>query len=80
MREGRRKMLAGFLTDREKLVRIEIACARVSDLLMRARRLEADGHLSSAEIVRQQAVDLLDELERPGPAPTPPGESLPRGA
>lgn len=65
-------MLAGFLRDRDQLLRIELACARVGDLLMRARRLETDGHYETAAAIRKQAVDLLDELERPGPAPSRP--------
>ena len=75
-------MLTGFLGDREYLVRIEIACARVGELLQRARRLEADGHLEKAESVRKLAVDLLDDLERPNPCPTPshPFASVPRKA
>jgi hypothetical protein len=62
-------MQTGFLRDRETMLRIEAACARVGDLLLRARRLEMDGHYETAAVLRKQAVDLLDSLERPGPAP-----------
>ena len=73
-------MMTGFLGDRDQLLHIEIACARVGDLLVRARRLETDGYLERAELVRKQAVDLLAELERPGPMRPLPRPSLPQGA
>ena len=73
-------MRPGFLADRDQLIRIELACARVSELLVRATRLEQEGHWATAEVLRKQAVDLLDELEEPGPLHSRPRESPPRGA
>ncbi len=60
-------MLTGFLGHREQLLRIEIACARVSDLLERARRLETNGQVAMASAARERAADELQNLERPDP-------------
>ena len=73
-------MRPGFLRDQDQLFQIELACARVSDLLVRATRMEQAGHWATAEALRKQAVDLLDELEAPGPSHSQPRESTPRGA
>jgi hypothetical protein len=60
-------MLTGFLGKREQLLRIEIACARVRDLLERARRLESNGSPALAEAARERAAIELENLERPNP-------------
>jgi len=60
-------MVIGFLEHREQLLRIEIACARASDLLERARRLEANGHVAMAAAARERAAEELKNLERPDP-------------
>ena len=67
-------MLSGFLGRREQLLRIEIACARVHDLLERARRLEVSGAPALAEAARDRAAVELQYLERPRPtSPHPTG-------
>ena len=73
-------MRPGFLGDTEQITRIEYACARVSELLTRATRMEQEGHWATAEVLRKHAVDLLDELEQTGPLHSRPRESTPRGA
>ena len=60
-------MMTGFLQQREQLLRIEIACARVHDLLERARRLEVNGQPAMAEAARERAAEELEHLERPRP-------------
>ena len=73
-------MMTGFLGKREKLLRIEIACARVSNLLERARRLETNGYVAMANAARERAVELLDDLERPDPTSPKPLLSARRAA
>jgi hypothetical protein len=73
-------MRPGFLGDREELVRIEYTCFRVSELLARARRLEVEGYTATAEALRKNAADLLDELDLSSPAPPRPREPAPREA
>ena len=60
-------MVIGFLEQRERLLRIEMACARVSDLLERARRLETNGMVAMASAARERAAEELKDLERPDP-------------
>jgi hypothetical protein len=60
-------MGTGFLQDRDRLLRIEIGCTRVSQLLERARRLETKGRFGMAAAARERAADELRNLERPDP-------------
>ena len=60
-------MGTGFLENRDRLLRIEIACTRVSQLLERARRLESRGRFGMAAAARERAADELRNLERPDP-------------
>lgn len=60
-------MWIGFLIKREQLMKIEIVCAHVSDLLQRARALETNGFVALAEAARERAVQELADLERPDP-------------
>lgn len=73
-------MLTGFLGQREQLLRIEIACARVRDLLERARRLETNGQTALAEAARERAAEELENLERPRPTSPQPCVSARRAA
>ena len=73
-------MEPGFRGDRDQLLRMERVCARVSDLLLRARRLEWEGYTEKAEAVRKQAVDLLVEMERLELTPPHPREPASRKA
>jgi hypothetical protein len=73
-------MYHGFLGHREQLLRIEMACERVRDLLERARRLELNRQPALAEAARERAAEVLENLERPHPTSPHPCASVRRAA
>ena len=54
-----------FANPERQLNEMELLCARVTDLMLRARRLEKEGHVPTAEVIRQRAFDLLANVEQP---------------
>ena len=71
-------MGTGFPERRERMRRIEIACARVRELLGRARQLEMKGHFGRAAAARERAADEMQNLERPDPTSPRPSTSVRR--
>ena len=60
-------MISTYLGERHRFLKIEMACARIRDLLARARLLEANDHPMMAEFARDEAAKLLRNLEDPQP-------------
>lgn len=60
-------MISTYLNERLRFLKIEMACARIRELLERARLLEANDHPMMAEFARDEAAKLLRNLEQPQP-------------
>ena len=63
-------MISTYLNERLRFLKIEMSCARIRDLLERARLLEANDDPVMADFAREEAARLLRNLG--GPQPTSP--------